>query len=273
MSAVGASTAASSPPLAPLAPLTPLAPLYHQVYAALRDNLLAGVWPAGSLLPSERELCELYGVSRITARKALQQLADERLVSRRQGLGSVVNALPGGSTEPPPMPGTMQALLENVAAIGASTTGRLLEIVLARPPEAVRLAMAVGAGARLHRSRHLRLRRGEPIGLITTWLPRSIGRGISAADVERAPMLALLEQRGVKVAWATQSIAAVLADAEVAGHLGIAAGQPLVHLQRLVHDERDRPVEQLSALYRADRYEYRSLLRRDSRSPLAWSLT
>jgi GntR family transcriptional regulator len=171
------------------------------------------------------------------------------------------------------MPGTMQALLENVAAIGASTTGRLIEIGLARPPEAVRLAMAVGQGARLHRSRHLRLRQDEPIGLITTWLPRSIGRGISAADVERSPMLALLEQRGVKVAWATQSIAAVLADAEVAGHLGIAAGQPLVHLQRLVHDEQDRPVEQLSALYRADRYEYRSLLRRDSRSPLAWSLT
>jgi DNA-binding GntR family transcriptional regulator len=46
-----------------------------------------------------------------------------------------------------------------------------------------------------------------------------------------------------------------------------------VHLQRLVHDEQDRPVEQLSALYRADRYEYRSLLRRDSRSPLAWSLS
>lgn len=270
MSAVGASTARPSPPSPPL---TPLAPLYHQVYAALRDNLLAGVWPAGSLLPSERELCELYGVSRITARKALQQLADERLVSRRQGLGSVANVLPGVSTQPPPMPGTMQALLENVAAIGASTTGRLIEIGLARPPEAVRLAMAVGQGARLHRSRHLRLRQDEPIGLITTWLPRSIGRGISAADVERSPMLALLEQRGVKVAWATQSIAAVLADAEVAGHLGIAAGQPLVHLQRLVHDEQDRPVEQLSALYRADRYEYRSLLRRDSRSPLAWSLS
>ena len=236
-----------------------LLPLYHQMYTALRDNIVAGAWKAGERLPSESELCESFGVSRITAQKALRRLVEERLVVRRQGQGSFV----AERVAAPPMPGSLQALIDNVAVLGSVTTGRILEFGERAPAAAVRAALRLAPGERAQRSVHLRLREGEPFGHMTTWVPRDIGRGIGPRDIERAPMLALLAEQGVRAAWAAQSIGAEPASRAVAAALGVAAGAPLVRLQRVVHDAGDRPVEHITARYRADRYEYRTVLRRE----------
>ena len=243
-------------------------PLYHQVYRRLRDNILAGAWRPGELLPSEREICDMFGVSRITAQKAVEQLVGEQLVRRQQGRGSFV----AERINVPPMPGNLQALLDNVVAIGAATRGRLIELAAERPPEDVREAMRLGPRELAQRSWHVRFRGDTPLGLFTTWVPMDVARGISGADIERAPMLQLLEERGVQVAWAAQSVGATVADPVTAGHLDIVPGTPLVRLHRLVHDQSDRPVEHLTSLYRGDLYEHRSILRREAGAvPVGWS--
>jgi len=238
-------------------------PLYHQLYVALRDGIVSGAYPAGTALPSERALMATYQVSRVTVQRAIGQLQSERYVSREQGRGSFVcDTLPTM-----PNNASMRALLENVAAIGTATEGRLLEIGEVAPEPRVRAALQLPERAQVHRSVHLRLKDGEPLGLITAYVPREIGRFISARDVETKPMLVLLQQRGAQPAWASQIIGAVAAQADAAGQLGVGPGAPLVRVQRIVHDVKDRPIEYLDALYRGDRYEHRTMLRGD----VSWS--
>lgn len=235
-------------------------PLYHQVFERLRDGIISGTYSAGDRLPSEREICEAFGVSRITAQKAFERLAQEGLVIRRRGIGSLVADRPNL----PAMSGDMQALLENVTVIAAATTGRLVELVEVSLNEEIRREMQLGRGTKAQRSVHLRLRDGMPLGLIVAWVPVALARGITAEDIEHTPMISLLEGRGMHPSWAVQSIGATVADARQADLLGVTAGAPLVRLKRIVYDRRDRPIEHLTAFYRADRYEYRTVLRRDA---------
>lgn len=244
-------------------------PLWHQIYAMLRDQILAGAYASGDALPSERAIVKLFSVSRITAQRAVEQLEQEGLVRREHGRGTFV----AGGGQPAPINANMQALIDNVVALGAATAGRIIALENAVPPTAIREALQLAPGEAAQHSTHLRLRDDAPIGLITTWVPADIGRRVSARDIEAQPMLAILEQKGVRPSWAQQAMGAQAATPEEARHLGVAAGTPLVRLQRLVYDADDRPVEFLVALYRGDRYEYRTVLRRDSYGPRAWSLS
>ncbi|RME67622.1 MAG: GntR family transcriptional regulator, partial [Alphaproteobacteria bacterium] len=65
-------------------------PLYHQIYVLMREKIISGVYHDGSLIPSEHELEKMFGVSRITAKRALDELASEGLVTRRRGRGTTV---------------------------------------------------------------------------------------------------------------------------------------------------------------------------------------
>lgn len=244
-------------------------PLWHQIYAMLRDQILAGTYLRGDALPSERAITKLFSVSRITAQRAVEQLEQEGLVRREHGRGTFV----AGTGQPAPINANMQALIDNVVAMGAATVGRIIALENVPPPTDIREALKLAPGEAAQHSTHLRLREDEPIGLITTWVPADIGKRISARDIEAKPMLAILEQKGVRPSWAKQAMGAQIATDEQAGHLGVSAGAPLVRLQRLVYDADDRPVEYLIALYRGDRYEYRTILRRDPSGPRAWSLS
>lgn len=234
-------------------------PLYHQLYVALRDGIVSGAYPSETALPSERALMATYKVSRMTVQRAISQLQSEGYISREHGRGSFV------CPTLPTMPNnaSMRALLANVAAIGSATEGKLLEIAELVPEPTVRNALQLPERTPVHRSVHLRIMDGEPLGVITTYVPREIGRFISPRDIETKPMLVLLEQRGSRPAWASQVIGAIEASPAVARQLGVPKGSPLVQLQRVVHDVKDKPIEYLDALYRADRYKHRTILRGD----------
>ncbi len=235
-------------------------PLYYQLYVTLRDQIVAGIYSPRALLPSERELMQQFEVARVTVKRAVAQLEQEGYVVRKQGSGTYVRENHLCS----PLGTSMQAVIDNVVAIGAATEGHIIEMVNVGPPASVRVALNLQGSAKVQRSVHTRSRHGEPIGLFTTFVPLDIGRRITAHDIEAKPMLLLLEALGIRPAWASQTIGVELADAYAAKLLNVARGDPLVRLQRVVYDEKDRAVEYLKALYRGDRYEYKTLLRRDA---------
>ncbi|MEP4559907.1 MAG: GntR family transcriptional regulator [Nitratireductor sp.] len=233
-------------------------PLYHQLFVILRSRIYGGGLSAGDLVPSEQELCQEFCVSRITAKRALNELADAGLVVRERGRGT--RAVPQ-----PPAPAVMASIegwLENVSLMGIATTARVLEFGYVAASADIASALKVAPGDEVQRAVRVRSLDGEPMSFLVTYVPSRVGRRYEREDLEARPLLHLLEKAGVEVASARQTVSATLADADVAAALGIHAGAPLIEVRRVVRDSKDRPVEYIRVVYRPDLYRFEMSMRR-----------
>jgi GntR family transcriptional regulator len=233
-------------------------PLYHQIYLILRDQIRDAVYANGAPLPSEQELMRQYGVSRITAKRALDELAADGLVVRARGRGTHVQFTPPA----PPIRASVDGLLENLLAMGLKTEVALLDFDYVAAAADVAAALECPAGAVVQRAVRVRRIKGEPFSHLTTFVPEAIGRSYSRHDLASKPLLSLLERMGVEVSRADQTISAKLADSQVAPHLEVEIGSALLKITRVVRDQSGRPVEFITALYRPDRYQYTMQLSR-----------
>lgn len=233
-------------------------PLYHQIYLILRNKIVSGIYRRGQVLPGEQELTRDFGVSRITAKRALNELAAEGLVARERGRGTtVVYEAPQG-----PVESSVEGLLENLMAMGLKTDVRLVSFGYAPADEAVARALGCEPGEEVQRAIRVRSLEGEPFSHLTTFVPADIGRSFTAEDLSTVPLLQLLERCGVVVSSARQTLSATLADPDVAGLLAVEVGAPLLKITRTVDDQAGRPVEFITGLYRPDKYQYQMTLNR-----------
>ena len=233
-------------------------PLYHQIYLVLRNRIVSGQIQAGHVLPGEQDLAKDFGVSRITAKRALNELAADGLVIRERGRGTRVVSRPAQ----PSVRTSLEGWLENISLMGVATEARVLEFGYVPASRTVAGALDLSEGETVQRAVRIRSLAGESLSYLTTWLPRDIGEGFDAADLERLPLLHLLERAGIQVSSARQTVSATLADPSVAAALAIDAGAPLLEVSRIVSDAAGRPVEFIRVLYRPDRYQFEMDLKR-----------
>jgi GntR family transcriptional regulator len=243
-------------------------PLYHQIYLVLRNKIIDGEFVDGDLVPSEEETARSCGVSRITAKRALNELAEDGLVVRERGRGTrVIHRSPT-----PPVRAGVEGLLENIMAMGMETEVELIQFGYVAPNDGVQRALGCGPGDKVQRAVRLRRLEGEPFSHLTTYVPDDIGRTYSRDDLASTPLLTLLERGGIEVSRAEQTITATLADAEVSRRLGVELGAPLLRIGRIVYNQQNRAVEYITGLYRPDRYQYRmNLSRVQTDRANAWS--
>lgn len=234
-------------------------PLYHQIYLILRQKIVDGSYPFGSVLPSEFEIAHTYNVSRITAKRALNELSEDNLVNRERGKGTIVSY----RHRPTPPDSSVEVLMENLLNMGFETQVQLLEFEFVQASPDVAALLDIETQDRVQRAIRVRHMDDNPFSFLTTYVPEDIGSKFSADDLTERPLLAILEANGVRVSAAKQTITATLADARVAHHLKIRAGDPLLNISRVVFDQDNRPVEYINALYRADLYQYRMNLNRN----------
>ncbi len=239
-------------------------PKYHQVYLVLREQLQEGKFAHG--LPGELSLMSQFGVARVTVRRALQQLAEEGLISREPGRGTrpVMPQATNGKRQDPTaeQQARLSGLLENLVTMGLRTTVKVLSVEKVAATDEVAQALHLEAGAWVQKAQRVRSTKDGPLSHITTWVPDNIARSFGRKELAQKPILVLLEESGVQVGRAQQTISAKLADAHLAQQLDVAVGSALLAVKRLIYDENDKPVQWLHGLYRPDRYEYQMQLSR-----------
>jgi GntR family transcriptional regulator len=231
-----------------------VSPRYHQIYVTLRTWVRDGTYKPGEQIPTEPQLCEMFGVSRITVRKAVDNLAKEGWLLRQQGRGTFVHisrARAAGSLD-------INDVRRQVAGIAAATEVRDLKVIDIDPDDETRASLGLDEQARVQRATHVRTVEGVPLGLITTYVPLDVARREDPAEMARQPMFELLGTIGIRVARADQYVGATLAGVEV--------GAPLLRLSRTVFDDEDRPVERVVALYRTDTCHYHMTLEHHART-------
>ena len=233
-------------------------PLYHQIFLVLREQIYDGSYPDQATLPSEHEAARLFGVSRITAKRALDELAAVGLVVRQRGRGTRVRY----RAPAPPVRCSVEGLLENLLVMGLETEVQVIDFAYVDPPDEVARALGSGRGEKVQRAVRTRLLQGQPFSYLTTFVPADLGRSYDRDDLLDTPLLVLLERCGVVVSSAEQTITAALADTRAAAALKVDIGSPLLRITRVVRDQQERPVEYITGLYRPDRYQYRMALSR-----------
>lgn len=235
-------------------------PLYQQIKALILHSLQSGEWRPGEAIPSEIELAARFKVSQGTVRKAVDELAAENLLIRRQGKGTFVathaeeqvqyrflRLAPDAPVNPPE----------------GSSSREFLDCRRLRAPVDVARALNLKSGDMVVEVRRVLHFSGQPVVFDDIWLPGHLFKGLTADRLSeyRGPMYGLFESEfGVRMIRAEEKIRAVAADALAAERLQVPVGAPLLSVERLSFTYGDQPVELRKGLYRTDRHHYRNEL-------------
>ena len=244
------------------------APLYHQLYALIKSKIDSGELAQGSLLPSEIEFATRFAVSRITSKRALNELGRDGLVERRAGRGTHVRFRPPAS---PLLRAPLTGNLESLNVMGRETTVEVLSFERVPAPKAISDVLGIRAHTPVDRAVRVRRNQGLPFAyyLSHTIVLKDSGAKIddyAAAKTGPAAMnhknlktqtrLEIFRAMGIKLAEVDQVLNAVAANADVAQALNLNVGAPVLSLTRTYIDSEGRIVDHLVGLYRPDRFEY-----------------
>lgn len=234
-------------------------PLYHQLFIILRERIRSGAFPLGAILPGEQDLTQIFSVSRITVKRALNELASAGLVSRHRGRGTVVTY----NATIPLVKGSFANLMEALRTMGLSTQVELIHVDrVAATPEIAEL-LGLPSGVPVQRAERVRRLEGEPFSYIITHLPVDVANGFDAEDLAHKPMLDLLEAAGHLSASAEQWITACSAEPAAAQALKVATGSPLLSIVRVMRNAQGAPIEAVHGYYRPERFQYHMNLTRE----------
>jgi GntR family transcriptional regulator len=234
------------------------APRYRRVADALQRSIETGELSHHDRLASERAIAQRFGLSRMTARQAVELLVRRGLVYRRPGAGTFVS--------PPRVVHTLQRLAgfsEQMAAQGIAPSSRVLEMrCAARVDASARVALGVAQGERVWMVRRLRFGDGEPLLLETFWVPDRACPGLARRDLATGSLYALMRTRyGIDPREAVEAIEPAALDADDARHLATRPGSPAMLVTRTTFDAGGDPVEFARDLYRGDRARFEVSLR------------
>ncbi|MBO4121202.1 GntR family transcriptional regulator [Cupriavidus gilardii] len=265
----GAGTSASAPASAPAASsaapggapgaagtVSPtFSPLYQQIKSLILQSLQSGEWKPGEMIPSEMELAARYKVSQGTVRKAIDELAAENLVARRQGKGTFVTTHHEDVVK--------FRFLRLVPDEGEPHYGasRVLECKRLRAPAEIARLLDIRTGDSVVQIRRVLFFSGEATVLDDIWLLGANFKGLTAEKLTewKGPMYALFEAEfGTRMVRATEKIRAVSADETAAALLSVAPGSPLLSVERVSFTYGDRPVEVRRGLYVTTRHYYQN---------------
>ncbi len=232
-------------------------PLYQQIKALITQSLQSGEWKPGELIPSEVELANRFKVSQGTVRKAIDELAAENLVMRRQGKGTFVATHHEARAE--------FRFLRLMPDVGEAhpARSRIIEVKRLRVPAEVARLLGMKSGDPVIFIKRVQSFDGVPTILEEIWLPGALFKGLTAERLNeyQGPMYGLFETEfGTRMIRATEKIRAVDADAEVAGLLMIEAGTPLLSVERVSFTYGDKPVEVRRGLYLTEHNHYQNEL-------------
>lgn len=226
-------------------------PLYHQVYLFLKEKIHLGEIGFGEKMPTEHNLSEAFGVSRITAKRAMDELSEEGYISRRRGKGSHVTYKHRAEKLAAPLSG----LLESLMVMGRETQVKSLSLQKTIPPLDIQERFGIDNNTALVQSQRIRLSEGIPFGYYGSWT-RDIGDIYCEENLLLMPRLDIFKKAGIELDRIEQSVTATLSNVETSLHLEIPTGKPLLVLDRSMYDKEGKLFDHMYALYRPDQYQF-----------------
>jgi GntR family transcriptional regulator len=223
-------------------------PLYGKVEEILASEIAQGDLQPGDRLPSEDELLSRFGVSRITVRRAIQNLIQRGIVEIRRGRGTFVLA-PKISQELTKLTGFVEDMDAHGRKASAHVIGHGVVVANAR----VARQLAISKGTHVMRIERVRIADSVPMSFDETYLPLDIGRKVVRNDLRVMPIFTLLEEKyGIPLTDAEYSLEAAAASVQVAEALEIPKGAPIFRIERTSFTTKGKPIDYEMLSYRGD---------------------
>ncbi len=224
--------------------------LYRQLYDILFQDIAGGVYAVGDLIPSESELMTQYGVSRSTARKAMEMLSENGMISKRRGVGSEVIA-----NRPNFALNRVTSIVKRNVDDRVAAEKHLIDAQIELASDEVSRVLRLPEHTEVYRLRRVRYAGDRPYYLEINYyehafLPHAIDRDFSKESLRSY----MSDELGVRWSRAHQEVRAVVADAGIADLLAIGEGDPLLYIMRISYDVANQPREFVKTYYRADLY-------------------
>lgn len=224
--------------------------LYRQLYDILFQDIVGGVYAVGELIPSESELMARYGVSRSTARKAMEMLSDNGMISKRRGVGSEVVA-----NRPNFALSHVTSIVKRNVDDRVPAEKHLIDAQIMPASGEVSRVLGLPEHTEVYRLRRVRYAGSQPYYLEInyyehTFLPHATERDFSKESLRSY----MSDELGIRWSRARQEVHSIVADTGLASLLTIDEGDPLLYIMRVSYDVANQPRELVKTYYRADLY-------------------
>lgn len=242
-------------------------PLYFQICEYFRQKIRDGEYNQGDYLPGEREISESFRVSRITAVRALNELAKSGVVARERGRGTRVQLVATGVIKRGPMAinaterqgaGKRSGFEEGVDVLRGAYASEfvVLEMEYIPASEEIANALRLAPGTEVQHAVRVSHFQGKPYHHLSSFVPATLGRNWTREDLEVTPLNVLLNRAGARLGRIDETVTATTADGIIAQRLEMAVGSPLLKIYRTAIEVGGWPVEYLIGHYSPERYQY-----------------
>jgi GntR family transcriptional regulator len=227
-------------------------PLYYQLAERIREEIERGARKPGEQLPSERELSEQLGISRMTERQAITYLAQKGTLVIKPGVGTFV-------AEPKLTYDALHLMgfTEEMAAQGREVTSRVLAQEIVSPPANVAALLEAKANVKTLRLVRLRVEQETPLLLETIHISAKLCPGLEKQDLARNSLYAILDKKySIVLKRARQTLEAATANDYECHLFGVESHTPMILVEGVAFSDNNLPVEHFKAVYRGDRFKF-----------------
>jgi GntR family transcriptional regulator len=238
-------------------------PRYYQLKEIMREKIRTGDWKPGDLIPSERELGEQYGISRMTARQAITELVNEGLFYREQGKGTFVS-----QRKITQQLIHLTGFTEDIKARGQRPGSKVISAKMSPADEATAERLRIKPGLLVFSLQRLRLADNEPLAIEASQISFMGCEKLLEEDLEQNSLYRVLETKyGVTLMEAEQEIEAGLMGEEEAQLLHMPLKSPALFIRRITYTERNQPIEYARSVYCGNKYTFYTNMKREQLLP------
>ena len=231
------------------------APRYSQIISYYQSLIESGKLVEGEQMPTEEAIGELFGVSRITVRQALEGLSQGGYIYKVQGKGSFVTSRKANMRLD-----HLIGFSEEMRGLGMVPSSLLIDQAIMNPSETTAKALKLDKGQKVYVISRVRCADGVPMAVERVFLPFNRFAGIETCDLKESLYTILRDRYRCESSKAAQSIQAGLANSSDAKLLQIKTGAPILRISRTTYDVTDTPFEYTESVYRGDKYIFRVTL-------------
>jgi len=232
-------------------------PLYYQLKEILQEMIENEELKPGDMIPAERELCELQGVSRMTVNKAIMYLVNEGIIYREQGKGTFVS-----SPKEKQQISKLKGFTEEMEDKGVKSQTKILSFKLKPATKQIKKILEIeDSQINLIEVKRLRFSNDEPLAIETVWLPQHLFNDMTKDMIEGKSLYSIFrEQYGINPIKAKQTIEPIILSEYECKLLNQNPNSIALMFKRTTYSNDGTPIEYTNSIYRSDRYKYEIIL-------------